>query len=169
MGAIFLEGETMIFYIKNKYVSLRGSSYILNEKKENAYMVKGRFFSWRKRKYLKDLNDETIFMIRNKFFNIFFPTVYIFDHDGEKVATLKHDGLTGFKVIDYKDDIRVQKGIRWTREITKNGVKVGSIRRNIDLRDSFTLEINDNEDVEFYLALIIAIDNFVDKANNESN
>ena len=52
-------------------------------------------------------------------------------------------------------------------DIFKNGETVGAIKRNMDfMRDSFVLEINDNEDVAFFVALVIAIDNIRDKDRN---
>ena len=54
--------------------------------------------------------------------------------------------------------------------VSVNGETVGATRRRVDLlRDSFELEIKDDEDVPFFVALIIAIDNMRDKSQGQSN
>ena len=51
--------------------------------------------------------------------------------------------------------------------IAKNGKEIGHSSRHLSLRDSFALDINDNEDYMFVIALVIAIDNITDRMNQD--
>ena len=154
----------MKLFIKNKLFSFGGGSFVTNEAGENVYRIKGKIFSPTRKKIVKDMQGETLYKVRNKWFNFFFNKAYIYDAEGEKIAKLTNDGITGLKLVDNPDDITISRGLKLKREIYKNGECVGYVTRNITfVRDSFTLEINDNEDIAFFVALVIAIDNIKDK------
>ena len=160
----------MKLIIKNKFFSMGGGSFVQNEAGENVYKVKGKWFSPTRKKIIKDMQGETLYKVRNKWFNFFFNKAYIYDSEGEKVGKLTNDGITGLKLVDYTDNITVSRGLKLKREIYKNGECVGYITRNLTLvRDAFTLEINDNEDIPFFVALVIAIDNVRDKDRTDRN
>ena len=153
--------------IKNKVVTLGGSSFVKNEAGENVYAVKGRIISPMRRKFIKDMDGKTLYQVRNKWFTILFPKAYILDAEGNKIAKVRNDGILGFRLEGFKDEITVSRGVTFTREIFKNGKKIGETKRNIDvLRDSFTLEIDDGEDIPFFVALVIAIDNIRDNSKD---
>lgn len=155
--------------VRNKFFTLGGASYVLNEAGEKVYKVKGKLFSPTRKKTIKNMQGETLYKVRNKWFNFIFNKAYIMDAEGEKVAKVTNNGLSGFKLVDYPDNVLVKNGLKWKREIYKNGVCVGSVSRNIDLfRDAFTLEINDDEDVPLFVAIVIAIDNIRDKDRNQA-
>ena len=53
-------------------------------------------------------------------------------------------------------------------DISDGGVPVAHVRRNFNLiRDSFWLETDLTEKAAFYVALVIALDNFYDRAAKE--
>ena len=159
----------MKLFIKNKVFTVGGASFVLNEAGEKVYTVKGKWFSPTKKKIVKDMEGETLYKVRNKWFNFFFNKAYIYDAENEKVAKVTNDGLLGLKIVDYPDNIVVKRGFKWKREIYKNGECIGSVARNADFfRDAFTLEINDNEDIPFFVALVIAIDNIRDKDRKQT-
>lgn len=159
----------MKLFIKNKVWTLGGSSFVLNEAGENVYTVKGKVFSPTRKKIVKDMQGNTLYKVRNKWFNFIFNKAYIYNSEGDKVAKVTNDGLFGFKLVEYPDNVVVQRGIKLKREIYKNGECVGYVARNIDLfRDAFTLEIKDTEDIPFFVALVIAIDNIRDKDRTEN-
>ncbi|MBQ9485325.1 MAG: LURP-one-related family protein [Clostridia bacterium] len=154
----------MKLIIKNKILSLGGASFVENEAGEQVYVIKGKIFSPTRKKIVQNMNGETLYKVRNKWFNFIFNKAYIMDVEGNKIAKVTNDGLFGLKVVDYPDNIVIKGGIKWRREITKNGELVGAITRNFAvMRDAFTLEINDNEDIPFFVALVIAMDNIRDK------
>lgn len=159
----------MKLFIKNKFFSIGGSSFVTNEAGENVYKVKGKWFSPTRKKIIKDMQGEKLYKVRNKWFNFFFNKAYIYDAEGEKIAKLTNDGITGLKLVDYPDNINIARGaFKLKREICKNGECVGYVTRDFSFfRDSFTLDINDNEDIAFFVALVIAIDNIRDKDRNE--
>ena len=158
----------MKLFIKNKVFTLGGASFVLNEAGEKVYSVKGKLFSPTRKKIIKDMQGETLYKVRNKWFNFFFNKAYILDAENVKVAKVTNDGILGFKLADYPDNIVVSRGLKWKREISKNGVCIGSVARDFDFfRDAYVLEINDDEDIPLFVALVIAIDNIRDKDRDE--
>lgn len=67
-------------------------------------------------------------------------------------------------ITGYKDEIQRKGGFFSTSsQILKNGEVIGTINRQITIvNDAFELEANDS-DIPFLIAIIIAIDNIVDK------
>ena len=47
--------------------------------------------------------------------------------------------------------------------------EVGHVSRKISLRDSFVLDIDDEYDWKFFCAMVIAIDNIIDKQRSDSS
>lgn len=156
----------MKLYIKNKFWSITGSSKVVDINKNPVYKVKGRFLSPTKVKKVCDLKNNMFYKVRNKYFNWFNKKAYIYDANGEKVATVVHKffSLKGdFYIEGYKDEIKVE-GKFWslTSKLLKNGVPFGTIRRELNFFvDAFELEANE-EDMPFLIALVIAIDNITD-------
>ena len=159
----------MKLYVKNKVFTFGGSSFVLNETGEKVYTVKGKWFSPTRKKILKDTDGNVLYKIRNQWFNFIFNKALIYDSENEKVAKVTNDGILGFKLVGYPDNVVIKRGIRLKREIYKNGDCIGAVTRKFDFfRDSFELEINDNEDVPFFVALVIDIDNIRDKDRDDT-
>ncbi len=156
----------MKVYIKNKLISLGGSSSVVDENKNPVYEVKGKVFSITRKKYLYDLQGNKLYTIRNKWFNWFVHKAFIYDNDNNKIATVK-DKWFNFKndyfIEGYKDEIKLDgKIFSLSCNIVRNGKIIGKIRREITfIRDSFELEANE-EDIPFCIALVIAVDNITD-------
>lgn len=157
----------MQVFIKNKIVSFGGSSTVCDANKKPVYNVKGKVFSITRKKRVKDLNGNTLYTVRNKWFNWFVHKAYIYDADGKKVAMVK-DKLFNFNkqyfVVGYGDEISTKgEFFSTSMAILRNGEPIGRIRREITLiADAFCLEA-DEKDIPFLIALVIAIDNIVDK------
>ena len=49
-----------------------------------------------------------------------------------------------------------------------NGKEIGHISRKISLRDSFVLTLDDDQDLAFFVAFVIAIDNITDQRSQEA-
>jgi len=157
----------MKLIIKNKIISLGGGSTVTDEAGSPVYKVKGRVFSPTHLKKITDLEGHVLYKVRNKMLKFLFNKAYIKDDRGNKIAKVTNEGLLSFKTVDYEDNIVIKRNAYLDYDIIKNGDIVGAVRRNLDLlRDSFMLEINDNEDVAFFVALVIAMDNIRDNDRN---
>ena len=158
--------------IRNKWVSLSGSSIVKDVNEKDVLKVEGKVFSWRRRKYVKDLNDKLYYEVRNRFWNFFRHACYVFDAEGNKVATL----TTKFWTLHDHYNIECSLGdlvirgniLGYDYHISLNGKEIGHVARKISLRDSFVLTLDDDQDIYFFVALVIGIDNIVDMERNES-
>jgi len=153
-------------YIKNKIISIGGSSQVLDENKNPVYRVSGKIFSITHKKKIYDVDKNLLYVVKNKFWKFIFPSVFVLTADGEKICRVKKKiNLTNNYVVEgYKDEITID-GSFWGIEmkIMRNGTQIGTLRRNITvIADSFELE-GDAKDIPFLVALVIAIDNLQDK------
>lgn len=155
----------MKVFIKNKFFSF-GSSSVKNDRGEDVFIVKGRPFSATHVKKICDINGNKLFTVRNKWFNFIGHRAYLFDADKTKIACVKHPPFSGNKFIveGYKDEILISgEFFSAYSTIVRNGQTIGSITREFSMvNDSFSLEA-DEADLPFAVALVIAIDNIVDK------
>lgn len=151
--------------IKNKLLSLRGSSSVKDENGKDVFYVKGRFLSPTRVKWVCDKDKNKLFKVRNKWFNFINEKAYVYEGK-TKIARVKHPLFSGkkFVVEGYKDEIMIGGDFLSLKStIVKNGETVGTINREfLTLTDTFTLEA-DEADMPFMIALVIAIDNIVDK------
>lgn len=151
--------------IKNKFFSVGGSSSVKDESGKDVFYVKGRIFSVTHVKWVCDANKNKLYKVRNKWFNFVNERAYVYEGK-TKVARVKHPFFGGkkFVVEGYKDEILIDGDFFSTRsQITRNGVPIGTIDRGFfTVTDTFMLEA-DEKDMPFMIALVIAIDNIVDK------
>lgn len=161
----------MKLYIKNNLISLRGSSSVKDENKQDVFIVKGTLFSITHKKRIKDLDGNLLYKVRNKWFQFITHSAYVYDGKGNKVAKVKRK--FGFKnvfiVQGYQEEISIEGNfMSWTLDIYRNGEIVGTVRRAIDWTDSFVLETDTEQDGAFLVALVIAIDNIFDDMSNSN-
>ena len=52
--------------------------------------------------------------------------------------------------------------------ITLNGKEIGHIARRISFRDSYVLSLDDDQEIAFFVALCIAIDNITDQMKEDA-
>ena len=151
--------------IKNKFFSLGGSSSVKDENGVDVAYVKGRFMSPTRVKWVCDKDKNKLYKVRNKWFNFISYRAYVYEGE-TKIAKVKHPPFSGKKFIveGYEDEILIGGDFFSARStITRNGVVVGTIIREFAVvADSFILEA-DEKDMPFMIALVIAIDNIVDK------
>lgn len=151
--------------IKNKFFSLGGSSSVKDETGKDVFFVKGRFLSPTHVKWVCDSEKNKLYKVRNKWFNFINERAYVYEGK-TKVAKVKHPLFSGkkFVVEGYKDEILIDGDFFSAKStITRNGKAVGTINREFAVvNDTFTLEA-DEADMPFMIALVIAIDNILDK------
>lgn len=156
----------MKVYIKNKFVSMGGSSFVLDEDKNKIFRIKGKIFSITRKKRIYDMNDNLLFSVRNKWFNFFRHRSYIYDAKNERIATVRDkifDVKGTFYIDDCEDNIKIEgKFLSPRATIIRNDEVIAELKREIfTIRDAFQLEAEEN-DIPFLVALIIAVDNIVD-------
>ena len=156
----------MRLLIRNKFFSLKGSSTVLDENDQPKFLVEGKLFSITHKKRIMDLDKNLLYKVRNKFWKFFLKSALIYDADGNKVAKVKQKFSLkrSFYVIGYEDEIRVEGDIiGWSFKIFKNDTYMGAVSRKFDITDAFILDIEEDENAAFLLALVIAMDNIFDR------
>lgn len=157
----------MKVYIKNKLISLGGSSTVVNEQEQPVFTVKGKIVSPTKKKFLLDMEGNALYKIRNRFWNMFAYKTFIYDADGNRVATIKKGKFSfsgKFEIEDSVDSMSIDgKVFSSTSKVMRNNEPVATILRDFTIiSDAFTLEANE-EDLPFMVALVIAFDNLKDE------
>ena len=159
--------------IKNKWISLGGSSTVQDLAGRDVLQVKGKVFSFTRKKVVMTMDGAELYTVRNKFFSLFGRKAFVLDTAGNVVATVRK------KILSFHDKYFVESALgevvitgnifAFDYHITVNGREVGHISRKISLRDSFVLSINDSFDYRLFVALVIAIDNVTDRRQNQVN
>lgn len=159
--------------IRNKWISLRGGSKIKDLNEKDVLYVRGKFWTVTRKKFVEDLDGNLLYTVRNKFWAIFVKKAMVYDKDGNQVAFLKRKffSLHDRFFIDTKLGQMEIKGniLGFDYHIYLNGQEVGHISRKISLRDSFVLDVRDDQELAFYVALVIAIDNITDQRRDEAS
>lgn len=168
----------MDIVIRNKWVSLGGSSIVRDINEKPLLKVKGRIFTFTAKKFITTTDNQLLYIVRNKFWRIFARKAFVMNAKKQVVAVVRrkifsfHDR---FFIEDTKyGNLEIMGNIlHYDYRISLNGSIIGHVTRKISLRDSFVLTIDDNADFQFFTALVIAIDNITDKlrddmANNSS-
>ena len=159
--------------IKNKWVSLGGSSVVQDTAGNDVMKVKGKIFSFTRKKFLTDLNDNVKYIIRNKFWRLFTYRAFVLDPQENVKAELRrkifslHDRY--FVTSDLGEMEIIGNIFQFNYRIMLNGQEIGHVARKVSLRDSFVLTVNDDVDAEFMVALVIAIDNITDRKDNNAS
>lgn len=159
----------MELFIRNKWISLGGSSEVKDTNGNDVFFVKGKFFSFTQKKFLNDLNGNTKYIIRNKFWRLFTYRAFILDPQENVIAELRrkifslHDR---YSVTSSLGQLEIVGNIlQFNYRILLDGKEIGHVARKISMRDSFVLTAEDGYDTAFLVALVIAIDNITDRKN----
>ncbi|MBR2909836.1 MAG: LURP-one-related family protein [Clostridia bacterium] len=161
----------MKVFIKNKIVSIGGSSIVTNEQGDEVFKIEGKVLSPRKKKLMYDKDGNLIYIIRNRFFNMFAHKVHIFDAEKNRLATIKKNKFSfnlKYQIENCVDEMELQgQWFKGESLIMKNGEQVGVIKKEFSIfADSYTLEA-DEKDIPFLTALCIAFDNLIDEKNKD--
>ena len=152
--------------IRNKWISLRGSSVVKDLEEKDVLKVQGKFWTLTRKKFVQTLEGETKFIVRNRFWHFFVWRALVLDPNKKVVATIRR------KVFSFHDRYFINsdygnfeiKGniLLFNYQILRDGKEIGHVARKISMRDSYVLTIDDAEDYYFFVALVIAIDNISD-------
>ena len=159
--------------IRNKWVTLGGSSVVKDLNEQDVLKVKGKVFTFTRKKLVNDLEGNLIYTVRNKFWRLFAHKAFIYDKEGNVVANIRR------KVISLHDHYFVESKVGqieikgnilcFDYHISLNGEEVGHVSRKISLRDSYVLDLKDGLELSFFVALVIAIDNITDRRREDSS
>lgn len=159
--------------IKNKWISIGGSSVVQDLEGNDVLKVKGKVFTFTSKKIITDMEDNVKFIVRRQFWRLFRRKARIYDKDGNQVA------LVSRKVLSVHDRYFVESSLgemeiignifQFNYKIIVNGKEVGHIARKISLRDSFVLTIEDDFDYNLFVAFVIAIDIITDKKDDDAS
>ena len=163
----------MKVFIANKFVSFGGDSTVKNENGENIYFVNGKFLSPLHVKWVCDMQKNKLYKVRKEFkWNAHDHKAFIYDESKTKIATVKRIRFSSkkFVVEGYRDEISIEFTNRSMATITRNGKVIGRIDRTYEhvvrqflfSKDSFCLEAEDEKDIPFLIALVIALDILTD-------
>lgn len=155
----------MTFSVKNKVVSLGGSSFVTDDNGERMFRVKGRIFSPTHKKIVCDASGQKLFVVRNKFWHFFRKSAFLMNADGEKLLKITKKFWTNrFIVENYDSEIEIDGNwTGWDLEVLKDGKLAGRITRNFTIvRDSFRVETTADEHNALLTAIVVAIDNIFD-------
>ena len=158
--------------IRNKWVSLRGGSKVKDLSENDVLNVKGKFWTFTRKKFVQDLNGNTLYVVRNKFWTLFARKALVYNAQGEIVARIRR------KIFSMHDRYFIQSSLGemeikgnillYDYHITLNGKEIGHISRKISLRDSYVLTLDDDQELAFFVALCIAIDNITDQMKQDA-
>ena len=164
----------MDLLIRNKWITLRGSSVVKDLDEKDVMKVQGKFWTFTAKKFVQTLDGKTKYMVRNKFWRLFAYRAFVFDENNERVAHIRrkifsfHDRFfidSKFGQIEIKGNI-----LCFDYHIFLEGKEIGHLGRRISLRDSFVLHVEENDiDPYFLVALVIAIDNITDRRRNNAS
>ena len=163
--------------IRNKWITLRGSSVVKDLNEKDVMKVQGKFWTFTAKKFIQTLDGVTKYTVRNKFWRLFAYRAFIYDDKGERVAHIRR------KIFSLHDKFLIESKfgnfevvgniLCFDYHINLDGKEIGHVARKISLRDSFVLHLDDDSKIDpmFFLALVIAIDNITDRRrqNNSSN
>lgn len=159
--------------IRNKWISLRGGSTVKDMNENDVLKVQGKFWTITRKKFVKDLEGNLIYTVRNKFWCFFVKKAMVYDKDGNQVAFLKRKffSLHDHYLIQTKlGDIEVKGNfLGFDYHIYLGGKEIGHVSRKISLRDSFVLDVPDDQELAFFVALVIAVDNITDARRDGDN
>lgn len=158
----------MKYSIKSKLFKIKEDFWVKNERREDCYFIDKELLSFGLQFRVIENNNE-IYKVREKIFK-FMPSYEIYDINDNVVGIVKK------QFTFFKDNILVQsnygdfeiQGDLWHNNyiINHRGRSVAVIDKEIlSFTDNYYVDIN-YENHSFIIALVIIIDDIIDKCNN---
>ena len=159
--------------VRNKWISLRGGSTVKDMEERDVLYVKGKFWTFTRKKFVQDMEGNLLYTVRNKFWTFFVHKAMVYDKEGNMVAKIRrkfwsvHDR---YFIESSLGELEICGNILcFNYQIKLNGKEIGHVARKVSLRDSFVLSLDDDQDLPFFVALVIAIDNITDQRSQEAS
>lgn len=160
----------MRYQIRQKIFSFGDNFVIRGENEEPRFIVKGKVFSFGDKLSLQDINGNELYYIEQKLFK-FLPEYHIFNNAAQAAVVKKE--FSFFKprfLIESRYGSYEMEGniFGYDFQIIKNGRIVAVVNKEwFSFSDTYGVEIDNNEDQAFLLALVIVIDQVIH--DNEGN
>ena len=162
----------MKYTVKNRLTPARGSK-VTDESGNRVLKVKGVWLSPFRTKKVCDMEGNLLFKVKNKFWAFWRKKCYIYNPEKEKIGTLSQNSLSfkvnSFQTEGFEKNVEVNGKIFRAIDVIVDGAKVAEISRTSTWRalffknvDTYTLTTTDIENLAFYVAIVIAIDNIRD-------
>ena len=153
------------FYIQQKIFTLVDSYAVYNQAGSEIYRVKSRFFAIPKQIDIYNSSDQVLYTLRKQLFR-FLPTFTLLDGGGNEVAAIRKRFTFFRPVIDIESSLGsfTIEGELFAHhfQLFQDGLLKASIsKRWFSLGDAYELDISDSDNIEFYVALLISIDQAV--------
>ncbi|HHU77645.1 MAG: LURP-one-related/scramblase family protein [Caldicoprobacterales bacterium] len=162
----------MRYAVRQKIFSLRDSFTIKDEAGNDRYMVKGKLFSLGDKLRLYDMNGMELAYIEQKLFRLL-PEYNIY-YSGQLYATVKREFSLfrpKFRIYSARAEYRAEGNV-WGMDfsILRNGSPVAHIsKRWFAWADTYGVDISEQEDPVFILALVIVIDQVLHDQNHNNS
>lgn len=159
----------MKYQVKQKIFSLGDSFTIKNEQGDGVYLVKSKVISLGKKLTIEDLSGEELVYIEQKLFKLL-PQFTVF-MAGRAVATVKKEFTFFASRFNIDSDMGQYKieGEVFSHEfaILKDNSIVGQVSKQwVSFSDTYGVDVNDDENQAFILALIIIVDEAMSVVKN---
>lgn len=157
----------MRFVLREKFLAFGEDFYIQDEHGNNVLFVDGKVFSIGDKLSIQDLRGNEVAAVRQRL--IALRPTYEIIRDGQHAATINKALFTvfgdRFKIdVPGPDDLEVRGDI-WQHEyaITRGGQPVAYVsKRWFSLRETYGVDVADNEDAILMLATVVVIDVIAD-------
>ena len=162
----------MKYYIKQKVFTIGDKYDIYNEQGEPVFHVQGEIFTFGSKLHLYDLAGNELYFIKRRIFT-FLPTYEIYQ--GDNLVATAHKQFTFFisriSISSHLGEFVIH-GEVFAHEYTieKDGVVVVEIHKKwFSWGDTYEIDIHDINNISFYLALVITIDNCMHTSSSSSS
>ena len=158
----------MRYYIKSKVFKIKEDFWVKNDRGQDTYFIDKEFFSFGLQFRVIENNNE-IYKVREKLLK-FMPSYEICDNNDNIIGTVKKQ-FTFFKdsilVESNYGDFEIEGDLwHYSYRINHNGRSIAVIDKEfLAFSDNYYVDTN-YENHPFIIALVIIIDNIIDKNND---
>lgn len=162
----------MRYLVKQRLFTFRDSFCIKSEFGQDIFQVKSQMFSIGNKLYLCDMYGDELIYIEQKLFK-FLPAYELYR--GEALAAKVQKEFSFFKPKFNIDSVMGNFTLEgdwfdYNFSIKKNGYTVATISKQMfSFSDTYMVEVDDNEDQPFIMALVIVIDQVLHDNSGNSN
>ena len=155
----------MKYKIRQKIFSFGDNFTIKDDMDQDCYIVKGKVFSLGDKLKILDIQGNELISIQQQIFRLL-PEYYLFNDGGKQLAKIKK-AFTLFKhrfsIDSIMGEFEMQGNfLAHDFNILNNNKVVASVNKKwLSLADSYMVEVSEEEDQAFMLALVIVIDQVI--------